>query len=420
MVKNGKVPISQYCNVIKGLSYKGEYINKEGPALLGIGTIKQGGGFRYENVRTYGGPYKSEHILNPGDIYVALTSQDSLLIGSTAKVPKDFIGFGITTHHDAKINWKTDDQMMKDYLFWVMHTREFILHCIYHSVGTTVYSTNPSDVERFEVPEVLTPEKIAITKTLNHYSELEIEINARISKAKSMNESLFRSLFIDFSNTENISNKSSEYMVDSVLGPIPNGWFIQYLGDLCDVKRGFSYSASMLTDCEKSTAMINLASFYGGGGYKKTGLKRVSIEPEKKFLIEHGDVLLATVDLTPDLRVVGSPLIAPSNLDGKAIFSQDLLRLREKDNVNLGRGYLFHWLKLRRGILKKWSNGTTVSRFPPNALNYLPVLIPPKNVIKEFEKVFEKNYQFIEKLESIKSIIEISKNVLLSKILADD
>ena len=61
-----------------------------------------------------------------------------MLIGSTAKVPKDFIGFGITTHHDAKINqWKTDDQMMKDYLFWVMHTREFILHCIYHSVGTT-------------------------------------------------------------------------------------------------------------------------------------------------------------------------------------------------------------------------------------------------------------------------------------------
>ena len=53
-----------------------------------------------------------------------------------------------------------------------------------------------------------------------------------------MNESLFRSLFIDFSNTEDIYNKSSEYMVDSVLGPIPNGWFIQYLGDLCDVKEG--------------------------------------------------------------------------------------------------------------------------------------------------------------------------------------
>ena len=149
------VPLSEFCTVRKGLSYKGEFIHKKGPALLGIGTIKEGGGFRAENVRTYGGPYKETHVLRPGDVYVALTSQDGLLIGSPAMVPKDFQGIGITTHHDAKIDWKTEDQDMKDFLYWLMHSYGFIRHCINFSVGTTVYATHGKDVERFQVPKQL-------------------------------------------------------------------------------------------------------------------------------------------------------------------------------------------------------------------------------------------------------------------------
>jgi len=127
--------------VKKGLSYKGEFIHQDGPALLGIGTIKEGGGFRPENVRTYGGPYKEEHVLNPGDVYVALTSQDGFLIGSPAMVPKDFEGIGITTHHDAKIDWKTEDPIMQDFLFYLMHSYEFIRHCLNFSVGTSICYT---------------------------------------------------------------------------------------------------------------------------------------------------------------------------------------------------------------------------------------------------------------------------------------
>ena len=147
------VPVSTFCKVRKGLSYKGEFIFRDGPALLGIGTIKEGGGFRPENVRSYGGPYKEEHVLHPGDVYIALTSQDGFLIGSPAMVPLDFGGIGITTHHDAKIDWKTSESDLKKFLFWVMHTYEFIQHCQYHSVGTTVYTTHPRDVERFHVPK---------------------------------------------------------------------------------------------------------------------------------------------------------------------------------------------------------------------------------------------------------------------------
>ena len=109
------VPVSTFCKVRKGLSYKGEFIFRDGPALLGIGTIKEGGGFRPENDRSYGGPYKEEHVLHPGDVYIALTSQDGFLIGSPAMVPLDFGGIGITTHHDAKIDWKIESDLKNSF-----------------------------------------------------------------------------------------------------------------------------------------------------------------------------------------------------------------------------------------------------------------------------------------------------------------
>jgi len=428
-----KVPFGKHCAVIKGLSYKGEFIHKKGPALLGIGTIKQDGGFRPENVRTYGGPYKPEHVLNPGDVYVALTSQDGLLIGSTAMVPKDFNGFGITTHHDAKINWKTNDPLMRDFLFWIMHTRDFMLHCINFSVGTTVYATSPKDVEIFEVPEKLNSNQIIMTRTLNKFREIENNIDSKLKVIKSSMESLFRSWFIDFDIVNGKFNGDldadirgdtialfPESFEDSELGLIPAGWSLQYLADLYDVKRGFSYSSALLCNNKDSTPMINLASFFGGGGYKKSGLKYISSKPDDKFLIRKGDVCLATVDLTPDLRVVGGPLIVPSILNNKAIFSQDLLRLRNNSSYNLGRGYLFFWLKMRRGVLMKWANGTTVSRFPPNALNYLPVLIPPKKVLDEFSNIFEISYALIETLESIKTNIYHTRNSLLQNLMSGE
>tara|TARA_B100002052_G_scaffold231850_1_gene214689 strand:- start:288 stop:1550 length:1263 start_codon:yes stop_codon:yes gene_type:complete len=417
--------------VRKGLSYKGKYIHQEGPALLGIGTIKEGGGFRPENVRTYGGPYKPEHVLKPGDVYLALTSQDGLLIGSPAKVPEDFPGIGITTHHDAKIEWLTDDPQMRSFLYWVMHTHGFIRHCINFSTGTTVYATNPKDVERFEVPSELTENQILVSEILNMIEEYKHQIIETNNVLNSLIESIFHSWFIDFDPVVEISSNSNSTAIfekkigalfpdslqDSELGRIPSGWKVRYISELYDTQRGFSYSRNHLCGSEEGTPMVNLASFIGGGGFKRSGLKHISAEYKKELLIRDNDVLIATVDLTPDLRVVGSPLIPPSNLKRNSIFSQDLLALRASQELDLGRGYLFQWIKARRGILQQWSSGTTVSRFPPKALNRFPILVPSKKILDEFNSRFENVQRQIENNNLTLTKLEAKKASLLGILL---
>ena len=164
--------------------------------------------------------------------------------------------------------------------------------------------------------------------------------------------------------------------------------------------------------------MINLASFIEGGGYKHKGLKYVYDDFKEKFLIKHGDVFIATVDLTPGLRVVGSPLIAPSFLENESIFSQDLLRLRNKQGRNFSRGFLFHWLKIRREILKRWSTGSTVSRFPTNALNKYPILIPPEEILHVFEQIFTKNHEFIDLSKERNTNLNFTRKTLLSRLMS--
>ena len=216
-MKTELVPLSHFCDIIKGLSYKGMYLNQDGPALLGIGTIKEGGGFRPENVRTYGGPYKQENILLPGDIYIALTSQDGFLIGSPAMVPLEFDGFGITTHHDAKVSWKIDDQMKKDFLFHLMHSHDFIAHCINFSIGTTVYSTSPKDVEAFLVPKELDDRQIKMTSILNQIHELENLIQKSLDLIKQSIRSIYRYKVLNF-------NVDTDSKFDAESLQIPDGW----------------------------------------------------------------------------------------------------------------------------------------------------------------------------------------------------
>tara|TARA_B100002052_G_C15868861_1_gene593625 strand:+ start:923 stop:2191 length:1269 start_codon:yes stop_codon:yes gene_type:complete len=188
------VNITNYCKFRKGISYKGQYIGEPGPGLLGIGTIREGGGFRSDKVRTYGGPYKGVHEVRSGDVYVALTSQDGLLIGSTAKIPDSFEGNGIVTHHTAKVEWTTDDKEIQDFIYWKMNSLDFINHCQYLSYGTTVYAVSPRDVERYLVPNNLTPEQKKKISLLNNLNKLRINTQSSVE----LNTSTINEVFIEF------------------------------------------------------------------------------------------------------------------------------------------------------------------------------------------------------------------------------
>lgn len=329
------VPLGEFCTINKGLSYKGEYIDENGPALLGMGTITEGGGFRSEKVRTYGGPYKTRQLVNPGDVYLALTNMAEItrkFLGSAVKIPDDFPTQGIVTHHVAKVTWKTDDILMRDYLYWLMRTDGFLQHCADFGTGTTVHAVSSVDVERFEVPESLNENQIIMTRELNSIVAQERVLNDERLGDEEMVRIIFCSWFMNFdvvkAKESGIHFQLPESTVglfpnsfqDSEIGPIPTGWSVGTVHDLGRQRREIRKPDSF-TDEDH---YVGLKHFTRGSLVLTDWGDTIGIA-SNKFQFTTGDILFGK--LRPYLHKV-----APSPVDG--VCSTDILVLQPTQMID--------------------------------------------------------------------------------------
>ena len=98
--------------------------------------------------------------------------------------------------------------------------------------GTTVTGIKQSELKKVIVkyPSFLFQRKIAgILSALDSKIENNNKINANL---EAQAEALFKSWFVDFTPFKD------QPFVDSELGPIPQGWKVGKLGDICTFKRG--------------------------------------------------------------------------------------------------------------------------------------------------------------------------------------
>jgi type I restriction enzyme S subunit len=57
--------VGDHVKLQRGITYKGNLVGKPGPALLGLGAIHPGGGFREGDYKTYGGECPPSLLLYP-------------------------------------------------------------------------------------------------------------------------------------------------------------------------------------------------------------------------------------------------------------------------------------------------------------------------------------------------------------------
>jgi hypothetical protein len=315
-----------------------------------------------------------------------------------------------------------NDEENLDFLNAAMESLRFQFQMNAYVTGTTNshQRVKKNDFLRLELPNLSQSERSIIGRIHKGFRERHSLIQKENMGLRKYAEALFWGWFISnaplHSNngqpeTRTIKLKTTEY------GNLPESWTLQPISSTVKIRRGFSYSGDSLCSPDDGTKMVNLASVEPGGGYKVAGLKFTSADVQSSFLLRHGDVLLATVDLTPDLRVVGSPIIAPTTHEGNAIYSQDLLRLSIPNDSWLSRGFLFHWLKVHRGFLRMWSSGTTVSRFPIAALDKFMIARPDKERLKVFDEIYEKTLALCEANDRIREKIGVMAEAIIEPLL---
>lgn len=138
--------------LVRGKTYKGNLVGAPGPALLGLGSIVPGGGFR-DDYRTYGGDCPPDLMLEPGDLYVSLkgATKDGEMIGSVARLP-DSVPSGRLTQDTVRLAFRTRNLALERYIYWLLRTPHYRAYCAARATGSAVVGLSRADFLAYPVP----------------------------------------------------------------------------------------------------------------------------------------------------------------------------------------------------------------------------------------------------------------------------
>jgi len=250
MITDHRTTVGDYVTLVRGTTYKGSLVGEPGPALLGLGSIKPGGGFRIGHYKTYGGDCPIELMLFPGDIYASLkgATKDGKMIGSVARVPPS-VATGRLTQDTVKLVFRNPNPKDASYLYWILRTPQYREYCAGHSMGSAVVALSRRDFLGYPVPPVTTERMMAVA--LLDAIEERIELNRRMNETlEATARAIFKSWFVDFDPVrakaegrdpglpKHIADLFPDSLEDSELDEIPAGWEVRSLGDLLELHYG--------------------------------------------------------------------------------------------------------------------------------------------------------------------------------------
>jgi type I restriction enzyme S subunit len=241
--------LGSFVSLIRGTTYKGVLVGVPGPALLGLGAITPGGGFREGDFKTYGGDCPEKLLLGPGDLFVSLkgATKDGEMIGSVARVPAS-VPSGRLTQDTVKLDFKSGSTAFRSYIYWLLRTPHYRQYCAARATGSAVVALSREDFLAYEVPPLDTSRGALVA--LFDAVEEKIRVNRRMCQTlEEMARALFRSWFVDFDPVrakmegrnpglpKEIADLFPSRLVDSELGPIPEGWRVQTFDDVLTISR---------------------------------------------------------------------------------------------------------------------------------------------------------------------------------------
>lgn len=255
MASDQRPTIGDYFTLQRGTTYKSSLLGHPGPVLLGLATINRNGGFRDDSLKTYGGESPEKLLVRPGELYLSLkdVTQSADLLGAVARLPYTQRA-GRLTQDTVRLEPRHQDVPL-EYLYWLLRTPQYRAYCRAHATGTTNLGLAREDFLSFPVP-ALTERRAHTVEALQSLDE-KIELNRRMNETlEEMARALFKSWFVDFDPVrakaegrdpglpQHLADLFPDRLVDSDLGPIPEGWDVTLLGDVLELAYGKALKAS--------------------------------------------------------------------------------------------------------------------------------------------------------------------------------
>ncbi len=376
-----------------GFAFKGEYFRDEPPGcvLLTPGNFAIGGGFRGDKLKYYVGPVPEEFVLDEGELLVTMTdlSKQADTLGYPALVPK---WRGVRFLHNQRLGRVVVRQgapVSKEFLFYVLCTREYRHEVVSTASGTTVKHTSPTRIQgfRFKLPPLVEQQCIVhILGTLDDKIELNRRMNQTMEKIAA---AIFKSWFMDFDPVrakaegrdpglpQDIADLFPDEFKDSELDEIPKGWRVKPIGEVVRCFGGATPSTSN-------------PAFWEGGAHLFVTPKDMSALQSPVILDSERHITHAGVDKISSRQLpLGTVLLSSRAPIGYLAMTDVPVSVNQGIIAMICDGglpnlYVLHWTKASMDIIKSRAGGTTFAEISKRNFRPIPTVVPPPNVLNAF------------------------------------
>jgi len=387
MARSKNATIGDYVTLQRGKTYSGKLVGKPGPALLGLGSIEPGGGFRAGAYKTYGGECPENLMLKPGDLYVALkgATKDGSMIGSVARLPET-VKSGRLTQDTVKLEFHEADADVQRHIYWILRTPQYRQYCSARAIGSAQAALSREDFLSFPVPPITTASH-ALVEVLEALED-KIELNQQMDRTlEAIARAIFKSWFVDFDPVHAKAEGRApvgmdpetaalfpDSFKDSPLGMIPTGWEVKSLDRIADFVNGAACQKYSAGPSSKPSLPVIKIRELGQGVSAQTDRARLDI-PDK-HRADDGDVLFSW----------SGTLLCRIWTGGPCFVNQHLFKVT---SASYPRWFYLLWinqhLKSFRGVAA--GKATTMGHIKRSHLSEALVVVPGKQLLTKMTEV---------------------------------
>lgn len=388
-------------HVKHGFAFKGEFFADGGERLvLKPGNFPIGGGIRLRPGKDdyYTGTYPPEFELSPGDVVVVMTdlTQAAPILGSPAFIPAE----PVMLHNQrlGLVQLKPGVEIDKRFLYYSMLSDTSRSQIRATATGATVRHTAPERIYRVSLKVPRLPVQEVIGAVLGSIDDLIENNRRRVDVLEEMARAIYREWFVKF----RYPGHEDVPLVDSSLGPIPEGWEVTAVDDLVSIVK----STVDPTTIDPATPAVGLEhiprqqiTLDGWGSAGDLG--------SRKTVFTKGDVLFGKI--RPYFHKVS---VAP--VDG--ICSTDAIVVRP---IEPHWGQAVAVLSSSEFInhATSTSNGTKMPRADWNVIGQWPVAAPPGLVAEALTGAVREQLEMAEKLMLSNRSLAALRDMLLPKLV---
>ncbi|UYV11952.1 MAG: restriction endonuclease subunit S [Phycisphaera sp.] len=412
-----------------GWPFKSEYFSDEltgRPIVVAVGNFRYDGGFRFGEtaIKEYRGAYPDEYRLEAGDIVLIMTcqTQGGEILGVPATIPDDG---NIYLHNQrlGKVAVKEPGLIDRRFLFHVFKSYTFNAELCATASGSKILHTAPTRIEAFEFACPRLDEQVAIASVLEALDD-KIEQNRRTALAlERLARAIFRAWFVDFEPVKAKAAGAASFpsmpqpafdalptrLVDSAIGPVPEGWELKSLAEACQIVSG-------------GTPKRSVASYWGGE-VPWYSVKDAPAEGQP-WVIHTGESITDDGVANSTVRIVpkGATIISARGTVGRLAmagrsmaFNQSCYGLLPPDGKSFG--YIYLLLQTAVDRLQQRTHGSVFETVTRSTFEGIDVVAPEPSVLLSFGQVVTPLLELLHALEVESSKLADMRDYLLPRLL---